>query len=131
MKTILLAYLLAASAAAGLCAHAQAAELYSLLGAPVRTETDEDAGRMVDVLADPAGNIQAAVIEFGGFLGIGGRRGVLPWSELRFDHGRSPAVTVLVSSRRLRGAREYKALEASSAGAQAVGERQSPRTNLD
>src|SRR3954447_625252 len=126
MKNILLACLFMASVVVPTCAHAQAAKLHSVLGAPVRTETDEDAGRMVDVLADPAGNIQAAVIEFGGFLGIGARRVVVPWSELRFDHGRSPAVTVLVSSRRLRGAREYKALEASSAGAQAVGERQSP-----
>src|SRR3954449_8182495 len=104
MKNVLLACLLIASVVVPTCAHAQAAKLHSVLGAPVRTETDEDAGRMVDVLADPAGNIQAAVIEFGGFLGIGLRRVVLPWSELRFGHGTSHAVTVVVSRNGLRGA---------------------------
>ena len=55
------------------------------------------------MLADPAGKIQAAVIEFGGFLGIGVRRVILPWSELRFNHGMSPAGTVVASRNELRG----------------------------
>jgi hypothetical protein len=45
-----------------------------VLGREVRTRVEEDVGRVVDLLADRQGRVQAAVIEFGGFLGIGRER---------------------------------------------------------
>ena len=45
-------------------------------------------GRIVDVIVDRAGTVRAAVIDFGGFLGVGSRKIVVDWSALHF--GASP-----------------------------------------
>src|ERR1051325_836212 len=42
-------------------------KLDSVLGREVRTRVEEDVGRIVDLLTDRNGQIEAAVIEFGGF----------------------------------------------------------------
>lgn len=44
----------------------------------------ENAGRIVDVLADDAGRVRAAVVDFGGFLGVGARRLAVSLSDLRW-----------------------------------------------
>ena len=56
----------------------------SVLGKKVQGAKGEDLGRVVDVLADDGGHVRAAVIEFGGFLGVGNRRIAVDWSLLRF-----------------------------------------------
>src|SRR5436309_14729144 len=43
----------------------------AILGKGVRGSGGEDMGRVVDVLVDRAGQVRAAVIDFGGFLGVG------------------------------------------------------------
>ena len=49
------------------------------------------AGRIIDLLADRSGQVRAAVIEFGGFLGIGTRKIAVDWSALRFEgDGKQP-----------------------------------------
>jgi hypothetical protein len=45
----------------------------------------EKAGRIVDVLADEAGRVRAAVVDFGGFLGVGSRRIAVSWTDLRWN----------------------------------------------
>src|ERR1700680_4704674 len=62
-------------------------ELDSVLGREVRTSADRDLGRIIDVLVDRGGGVQAVVIEFGGFLGIGTRKIAVDWSALRFHRG--------------------------------------------
>jgi RecA/RadA recombinase len=42
-------------------------------------------GRIVDVLVGDAGLPRAAVIDFGGFLGVGNRRVAVTWSSLSFN----------------------------------------------
>ena len=44
-------------------------------------------GRIVDVIVDRAGAVRAAVIDFGGFLGVGSRKIVVDWNALRFGRG--------------------------------------------
>src|SRR5437660_448895 len=41
-----------------------------VLGKEVRSSAGENMGRVVDVLVDQAGHVRAAVIDFGGFLGV-------------------------------------------------------------
>ena len=41
-------------------------------------------GRVVDVLVDAASNPRAAVIDFGGFMGVGSRQVAVNWSDLSF-----------------------------------------------
>ena len=57
----------------------------SILGKKVRSPKGEDLGRVVDVLADASGGVRVAIIDFGGFLGVGTRRIAVDWPLLRFD----------------------------------------------
>jgi len=59
-------------------------EVQSILGNDVRTAADEDMGRIVDVLVDGSGNVRAAIIDFGGFLGVGSRKIAVDWKALHF-----------------------------------------------
>jgi hypothetical protein len=87
-------------------------DLESILGKEVRTQVEEDLGRIVDLLADREGAVQAAVIEFGGFLGIGTRKIAVEWSALRFEmDGKRPAIIVDLRRSQLRAAPEYKPSE--------------------
>src|SRR5262252_3238832 len=42
-------------------------EAHGVLGRDVRSTTDEDMGRIVDVIVDRTGTVRAAAIDFGGF----------------------------------------------------------------
>src|SRR5689334_2889789 len=56
----------------------------SILGKDVRSTADENMGRIVDVIVDKAGQARAAVIDFGGFLGVGSRKIAVDWAALHF-----------------------------------------------
>jgi len=49
-------------------------EVEGILGREVRSAADENMGRIVDVLVDRAGQVRAAIIDFGGFLGVGSQQ---------------------------------------------------------
>ena len=84
-------------------------DLESVLGREVRTRVEEDMGRIIDLLADRNGQVQAAVIEFGGFMGIGTRKIAIEWSALRFEgEGKQPQVILDMTRDQLRKAPEYK-----------------------
>ncbi len=59
-------------------------EVQSILGREVLSSTGENMGRVVDVLVDRAGQVRAAIIDFGGFLGVGSRKIAVEWSALHF-----------------------------------------------
>lgn len=87
-------------------------KLESLLGREVSSRPDGDNGRMIDILVDSQGRIRAAVVEFGGFLGIGTRKIAVDWSAFRMENG---AVVVDITRDQLRAAKEYKAGNPASA----------------
>jgi hypothetical protein len=83
--------------------------IVSVLGKKVQGAKGEDLGRVVDVLADARGRVRIAVIEFGGFLGVGIRRVAVDWSLLRFPPGdQDKFLTLSVSEKKLQSAPEYK-----------------------
>src|SRR5580704_10473213 len=43
----------------------------AVLGRQVRSSAGEDMGRVVNVVVDQSGQVRAAIIDFGGFLGVG------------------------------------------------------------
>jgi hypothetical protein len=91
--------------------YVEAQQLESILGREIRTK-EEDAGRIIDLLADRTGHVRAAVVELGGFLGIGTRKIAVEWSALRFDtSGKQPIVILEMSREQLRLAPEYKSGE--------------------
>jgi len=59
-------------------------EVQGILGREVRSTADENMGRIVDVLVDGAGLARAAIIDFGGFLGVGSRKIAVEWKALHF-----------------------------------------------
>jgi PRC-barrel domain len=86
--------------------------LFRILGKKVLSAKGEDMGRIVDVLFDEKGEPRAAVIDFGGFLGVGTRKIAVSWSALRFDLGEKKNVIALDLDReQLKAAPEYKYTE--------------------
>ena len=86
--------------------------LFRILGKEVLSAKGEDMGRIVDVLFDEKGEPHAAVIDFGGFLGVGTRKIAISWSALRFDLGEKKNVIALDLGReQLKTAPEYKYTE--------------------
>ena len=94
-----------------------AGDTHELLGQSIRIELPDgkppqDIGRLVDVLVDNIGQPVAAVLDVGGFLGVGSRKVAVAWTALRFD---SPdqtrdkfAVTLTLPADRIRAAPDYK-----------------------
>ena len=84
-------------------------EAQSILGRDVRSLTDEDMGRIVDILVDGEGGVRAAIIDFGGFLGVGSRKIAVDWRLLRFAPGRPDWQVLLTLGRaEIQAAPEYK-----------------------
>lgn len=65
-------------------------EVEGILGREVVSTANEDMGRIVDVLVDRSGQVRAAIIDFGGFLGVGSRKIAVDWNALHFP---APAKT--------------------------------------
>jgi hypothetical protein len=59
----------------------------AILGQRVTGPDGQQIGRLVDVLVDANGQPQAAIIDFGGFMGVGNRKIAVHWSALRFTPG--------------------------------------------
>src|SRR5438270_12498156 len=87
-----------------------AQEAHGVLGRDVRSPKDEDMGRIVDVLVDRAGVVRAAVIDFGGFLGVGSRKIVVDWNALHFGRvaDKSDSITLELTKEQVNAAPEYK-----------------------
>jgi hypothetical protein len=81
----------------------------SILGKKVQSPKGDDLGRVVDVLADSGGRVRVAIIDFGGFLGVGDRKIAVDWPLLRFNPDRSdPSLLLSVTREKLKAAPEYK-----------------------
>src|SRR5450755_1571219 len=87
-----------------------AGEAHGVLGREVRSPADEDMGRIVDVIVDRAGVVRAAVIDFGGFLGVGSRKIVVDWSALHFGQvtNKKESITLELTLEQVKAAPEYK-----------------------
>ncbi len=87
-----------------------AREAHGVLGRDVRSAVNEDMGKIVDVIVDRAGTVRAAVIDFGGFLGVGSRKIVVDWNELRFGRvaDKGDSVSLELTKDQVKAAPEYK-----------------------
>jgi hypothetical protein len=86
-------------------------QLESLLGIEALSSTGDDMGRVVDIIVDRSGQVRAAIIDFGGFLGVGSRKIAVDWRSLHFDPKKAGAVVVDLTKDQLRVAPVYKAAE--------------------
>jgi PRC-barrel domain protein len=87
-----------------------AKEAHGVLGRDVRSPADEDMGRIVDVIVDRGGIVRAAVIDFGGFLGVGSRKIVVDWNALHFGGvaNKGDSITLDLTKEQVNAAPEYK-----------------------
>ena len=87
-----------------------ASEARGVLGRDVRGPAEEDMGRIVDVIVDRQGTVRAAVIDFGGFLGVGSRKIVVDWNALHFGRvaNKGDSVTLDLTKEQVMAAPEYK-----------------------
>jgi hypothetical protein len=69
-------------------------EVEGILGREVRSSADENMGRIVDVLVVRSGQVRAAIIDFGGFLGVGSRKIAVDWSALHFPAPAKPEAPI-------------------------------------
>ncbi|APX86422.1 photosystem reaction center subunit H [Methylorubrum extorquens] len=105
----------------------------SLLGKSVRAMNGDDLGRIIDVIIDRDGRPRAAVIDFGGFLGVGSRKIAVDWRVLKFTtEGKVGRLTLQLNRNQVRVSPEYKSgdpivvLGATSPGAPASPSAASP-----
>jgi hypothetical protein len=85
-------------------------DAHGVLGRDVRSAANEDMGRIVDVIVDRTGTVRAAVIDFGGFLGVGSRKIVVDWNALHFGRiaENGDAITLELTKAQVAAAPEYK-----------------------
>jgi hypothetical protein len=84
-------------------------EVQAILGSDVRSAADENMGRIGDVLVDGEGRTRAAIIDFGGFLGVGSRKIAVDWAALHFVPGASKRYRIVLELTRdqVKAAPEY------------------------
>jgi hypothetical protein len=87
-----------------------ARDAHGILGRDVHSPADEDMGHIVDAIVDREGVVRAAVVDFGGFLGVGSRKIVVDWNALHFGRiaNKSDSITLDLSKDQVTAAPEYK-----------------------
>lgn len=87
-----------------------ARDAHGMLGREVLSAKNENMGRIVDVIVDRAGQVRAAVIDFGGFLGVGSRKIVVDWNALHFQRisNKKDAIGLELTKQQVTAAPEYK-----------------------
>jgi hypothetical protein len=81
----------------------------AILGHKVADTEGKDIGRLVDVLVSDQGEPQAAVIDFGGFMGVGSRKIAVQWSALHFTPGDAKhPITLELTQDQIKSAPEFK-----------------------
>ena len=84
-------------------------DLFRILGKEVQSPSGQAMGRIVDLLVDETGQPRAAIIDFGGFLGVGTRKIAIDWRSLRFSAVRTKETVVADLDRdQIKAAPEYK-----------------------
>ena len=84
----------------------------SVLGKSVRSANGDELGRIIDLIIDKDGRPRAAIIDFGGFLGVGSRKIAVDWRALRFtSDGKVGRLSLQLSRNQVRVSPEYKAGE--------------------
>src|SRR5579862_8873349 len=84
-------------------------EVEGILGREVVSTAGENMGHIVDVIVDRSGQVRAAIIDFGGFLGVGSRKIAIDWNALHFPPPGKPGARIALELTRdqVKAAPEY------------------------
>ena len=84
-------------------------EAMPILGRQVVAPDGKEVARLVDVLVDTDGKPVAAVLDFGGFMGLGTRKIAVHWGALQFEPAESThQITLTLTPDEIKAAPEYK-----------------------
>ncbi|MFL5042565.1 MAG: PRC-barrel domain-containing protein [Xanthobacteraceae bacterium] len=85
-------------------------DVQGILGRQVLSSAGQDMGRVIDIVVDRSGQVRAAVIDFGGFLGVGNRKVAIDWNALHFTPTGSKydRITLDLTREQVSAAPEYK-----------------------
>lgn len=84
-------------------------EASGILGRAVLSTANENMGRIIDVIVDESGRVRAAIIDFGGFLGVGSRKIAVDWNALHFSPDKDHYRIILELTRdQVKSAPEYQ-----------------------
>jgi hypothetical protein len=83
----------------------------NFIGETVRGTNDENIGEINDILVDKGGNVVAAVIGVGGFLGIGEKDVAVPFSALQISNERDQVITIAATKDQLKAAPAFRDLD--------------------
>ncbi len=109
LRAVFALLLTAAAAPAGEVQQVPTDQALAILGQKVADPDGKDIGRLVDVLVGDQGLPQAAVIDFGGFMGVGNRKIAVEWSALHFAPGDAKhPITLDLTQDQIKAAPEYK-----------------------
>jgi hypothetical protein len=86
------------------------AQAFSVLGKKVHGPDGKDVmGSIIDILVDDQGHPRAAIVDFGGFLGVGSRKIAVDWQLMKFHVTDKTAEVILDLDRsQIQAAPEYK-----------------------
>ena len=85
-------------------------EAFAILGKKVHGPDGKDIlGSIIDILVDDQGRPRAAIVDFGGFLGVGSRKIAVDWQLMNF-HPADPAAPIVLDldRKQIQAAPEYK-----------------------
>ena len=82
-------------------------QVVAVLGLAVKGDGGKEIGRIVDVLVDQSGAPRAAVIDVGGFLGMGNRKVAVEWPALHFVMGKAATATLDIPLAMIKSAPVY------------------------
>jgi hypothetical protein len=81
----------------------------TIIGRQINSPKGEDMGPIVNMFVDGQGRVRAALIDFGGFLGVGNRQIAVDWRALHFAaDGKDNKITVALTRDQIRLAPAYK-----------------------
>jgi hypothetical protein len=85
-------------------------QAFAVLGKKVHGPDGKDAiGSIIDILVDDQGRPRAAIVDFGGFLGVGSRKIAVDWQLMKFHPTDTAAQVILDLDRaQIQAAPEYK-----------------------
>ncbi|WP_246725192.1 PRC-barrel domain-containing protein [Beijerinckia sp. L45] len=84
----------------------------ALIGKTVRSSTGEDLGRLIDLVVETNGQVRAAIIDFGGVLGVGSRKIAVDWRALDFGgSAKGGPIKLALTRNQVRLSPEYRSGE--------------------
>ena len=90
-------------------------QVVAILGRPVTGPGKQQIGRLIDVLVDGTSQPQAAVIDVGGFMGLGTRTIAVHWTALHFaPWDQTNPISLELSLDQIKAAPQYKGMSAST-----------------